>query len=295
MERHKDYSSQVARENEPLTHSSLGESKDSQLDDDEPSVYESNWTSVEDDDDEWLDPDTFDPEGHPDWTEDSWDASNTRKAHAETEKPIYMPKYMSKLKAFDLAFCSFNQAMHGGERRSEKFSYLVAQKIIGGSGVKEMADKLNPFGDFNLADLIASAIKTSTNSESILEQAMNIEDRYLESDADELGLELVQGKNLGSWGRLIRPPLKRKGHIVIDFCSGEKVGRGDGKIIRHLVPRNMISKVAPGAYSAARKARWGGFWPDISSRLDDLAETDLDETIDSTNNLSITDGSADKE
>jgi hypothetical protein len=201
-----------------------------------------------------------------------------------------MPKYMSKLTAFNPSFCSFIQAIHGGERRSEKFSYLVAQKIIGGSGVLEKANQSNPFGDVNLVDLIASEINTLDNNGANLEKAMDIEDRYLESDVDELGLELVRGKNLQAWGRLVRPPLKRKGHVIIDFCSGQKIGQGDGDIIRHVVTKNTMSKLAPGAYSAARKARWGGFWPDVSGRLGDPAEMEGDGKCSSANELSYTEG-----
>mmetsp|Transcript_711 Transcript_711/g.1067 ORF Transcript_711/g.1067 Transcript_711/m.1067 type:complete len:189 (+) Transcript_711:734-1300(+) len=175
---------------------------------------------------------------------------------------------MSKLTAFDAAFCSFIQPIHGGERRSEKFSYLVAQKIISGSGVKENANELNLFSNVNLADLIASSIQKF--DETLLKRAMDIEERFLaSSDANELGLELVQGKNLNSWGRLVRPPIKKKGHVILDFCSGKNMGQGDGQIIRHRVSKSVMSRVAPGAYTAARKARWGGLWPDISCRFSD--------------------------
>jgi hypothetical protein len=291
MERRKKITSEVLSESDTNSDAVSHDTPSEQLEGEDLSVYESNWTTVEDDDDEWLDPDTFDPEGHPDWTEESWDESRVGGKDNEKEnEPIYMPKYMSRLTAFNPSFCSFIQAIHGGERRTEKFSYLVAQKIIGGSGVLEKAQQSNPFGDVNLADLIAAGIKTLNNSEENLEKVISIEDRYLESDADELGLELVRGENLHSWGRLVRPPLKRKGHVIIDFCSGQKMGQGGGDIIRHVVTKNTMSKLAPGAYSAARKARWGGFWPDLSGRLGDFAETDADKNLSSANEVSYTKG-----
>lgn len=293
MERDKTYSSEVLSENEKHVDVVSHDSQAEELEEKELSVHESNWTTTEDDDDEWLDPDTFDPEGHPDWTEESWGESRTGKDD-ERENIRYMPKYMSRLTAFNPSFCSFIQAIHGGERRSEKFSYLVAQKIIGGSGVLEKANQSNPFGDVNLADLIASEINTLDKNEATLEKAMDIEERYLESDADELGLELVRGKNLQSWGRLVRPPLKRKGHVIIDFCSGQKIGQGDGGIIRHVVTKNTMSKLAPGAYNAARKARWGGFWPDVSGGLGDFAEIEGGGNLSSANELSYTEGLQDK-
>jgi hypothetical protein len=295
MERRKEISSEVLSESDTNVDAVSHETQAEQLEGEELSVYESNWTTVEDGDEEWLDPDTFDPEGHPDWTEESWDEPRVGGKDDEKEnEPIYMPKYLSRVTAFNQSFCSFIQAIHGGERRSEKFSYLVAQKIICGSGVLERANQSNPFGDVNLADLIAAGIKTFNYNEEKLEKAISIEDRYLDSDADELGLELVRGQNLHSWGRLVRQPLKRKGHVIIDFCSGQKMGQGGGDIIRHVVSKNAMSKLAPGAYSAARKARWGGFWPDLSGLLGDFAETDRDKNLSSANELSYTKSLIDK-
>ena len=71
---------------------------------------------------------------------------------------------------------------------------------------------------------------------------------------------------------------------MVDYCSGasggadsaattngegdELSGSGEkkGRIIRHKVSRRVSSRVAPGMYAAARKARWGGLWPDVSGR-----------------------------
>jgi len=239
-------------------------------------VKESDW--IEDDEDEdgnlaWMDPD-FNPEGQPGWSEENWDGSNDYQdfeEDAEEDSANYMPNYMSKVTVFERSFCSFMQSIHGGERRSEKFSYLVVQKIIGGSDLKQKADEANPFRDLNVADLLANSVDSANGDTVLLKDAVNAEDRFLDSNADELGLELVQGRNLSSWGRLVRPPLKKKGHVIIDFCSGENMGEGDGQIIRHRVARGKISKVAPGTYISARKARWGGLWPDISSRLNALS------------------------
>ena len=38
-----------------------------------------------------------------------------------------------------------------------------------------------------------------------------------------------------------------------------------GRIVRHRISRAAATRVAPGMYVAARKARWGGLWPDVSS------------------------------
>lgn len=88
-------------------------------------------------------------------------------------------------------------------------------------------------------------------------------------------------------GRLIRAPLKRKGHVLLDYCSAGCTAGGcskkkkndwsdssstmndgtQGRIVRQKVSRGWSARAAPGCYSAARKARWGGLWPDLSERV----------------------------
>ncbi|KAL1967607.1 hypothetical protein VTN77DRAFT_3122 [Rasamsonia byssochlamydoides] len=50
--------------------------------------------------------------------------------------------------------------------------------------------------------------------------------------------------------RAILPPMKRRGHVIFDFCTPE------GKIERWTVPRSFSKR----AYRDARKARWGDLW-----------------------------------
>ena len=113
----------------------------------------------------------------------------------------------------------------------------------------------------------------------ILQQAVDLEDKFLDSANDDLGLELLHGEERRKgWGRLIRAPLKRKGHILLDYCSAggcskscsknSNTDEGKGRIIRQKVSRGWSARVAPGCYSAARKARWGGMWPDLSAYKD---------------------------
>ncbi|OKL60759.1 hypothetical protein UA08_04280 [Talaromyces atroroseus] len=50
--------------------------------------------------------------------------------------------------------------------------------------------------------------------------------------------------------RSVLPPMKRRGHVIFDFCTPE------GKIERWTVPRSFSRQ----AYHDARKARWGDLW-----------------------------------
>jgi hypothetical protein len=40
------------------------------------------------------------------------------------------------------------------------------------------------------------------------------------------------------------------------------------------VSRGWSARSAPGCYSAARKARWGGLWPDLSERVKSIERED---------------------
>merc|ERR1712226_464887 len=102
-----------------------------------------------------------------------------------------------------------------------------------------------------------------TNHKILLDTAKN---RQLKLDnckpEDLLGLsDLVGDENRHSFGRIMRAPIKKKGHVIVDYCTSGLSGKG--RIVRHRVGKSSCSKAAPGQYLAARKARWGGFWPDL--------------------------------
>lgn len=54
-----------------------------------------------------------------------------------------------------------------------------------------------------------------------------------------------------SWPRLVFPPLKRGGHVILDSCTPE------GKIMRMIIPKSQGKQV----YYDARKSRWGDLFP----------------------------------
>ena len=216
---------------------------------------------------------------------------------------------------FDSAFCSFVHNFPGGtsRRKGEKFSYLVVQKrdsTNDDTSISRSSTAEDTLGNFDVVELLAKSIHhaqqikeevlqkgrhsgqydTATSgtishheeqSQRVLQRAVAIEDEYLDSTIDKLGLELLHGDSRRKgWGRLIRAPLKRKGHVLIDYCStgcsgcdGKPVGGTKGRIIRQKVSRGWSARVAPGCYSAARKARWGGLWPDTSERVKNIGRS----------------------
>lgn len=113
-------------------------------------------------------------------------------------------------------------------------------------------------------------------SPEILRKATVVEDEFLDSEANSLGLEMLGGDDRRrGWGRLIRAPLKRKGHVLLDYCSAGCGGGGGGggscpknksplgdfnddldailpdgskgRITRHKVSRGWSARAAPGS------------------------------------------------
>ena len=64
--------------------------------------------------------------------------------------------------------------------------------------------------------------------------------------------ETDSGAAQGGWGRLVRPPRKRKGHVLLDLCMPS------GDVVSEAVSSAMVS---PLAYRRARKAKQGRIWP----------------------------------
>ncbi|KAL7505922.1 hypothetical protein ACHAXN_003331 [Cyclotella atomus] len=215
---------------------------------------------------------------------------------------------MSETNVFGSAFCSFVHSFPGGttRKKGEKFSYLVVQKRTPDSSQTTVEN--DALSDIDIVDILAKSSyhvqglkrellqmakrkKVKLDDESyrelnensvharelrhLLDEAVQIEDQFLDSNRDSLGMELVHGRSKG-WGRLVRAPIKKKGHILLDYCSGGYSGcsqldgtsrQQKGRIIRQKVSRGWSARVAPGCYAAARKSRWGGLWPDLSQRV----------------------------
>ncbi|XP_006454221.1 hypothetical protein AGABI2DRAFT_182202 [Agaricus bisporus var. bisporus H97] len=84
------------------------------------------------------------------------------------------------------------------------------------------------------------AENTTLTTQSLPEAGNNAE------DVDEaIRLEAYQ------WPRLVFPPLKRSGHIILDGCTAE------GKIMRMTIPKSQGKQ----AFYDARKSSWGDIFP----------------------------------
>ena len=206
--------------------------------------------------------DDYDPHSY-DEKSDDYDQDHVEVDSRETLK-------MSETEAFNSSFCSFVHSVSGdSKRKGEKFSYLVAQKQrfrqpeIGANG--ERIDPFtvgDPFRNDNVTNLLTDALDAASFEADDLahrtfEKAQKLNLRYVNSENDDLGLELLHGEDKRqSMGRIIRAPIKKKGHVYIDYCAAP------GRIIRSRVTKALSNNAAPGLYGAARKSRWGGLWPD---------------------------------
>lgn len=72
------------------------------------------------------------------------------------------------------------------------------------------------------------------------------------------------------WSRVLRPPRKAKGHVVLQLCTPT------GELTERVVAASHVAILGSASYRLARKARWGDAWPHpaVPRRADLLAETD---------------------
>jgi hypothetical protein len=79
-----------------------------------------------------------------------------------------------------------------------------------------------------------------------------------DADADEDELhDAIARDSADDWSRVIRQPMKRKGHVVFELCTPE------GEIERATVAKShgRPELIGRDGYKYARKLRWGDLWP----------------------------------
>ena len=277
-----------------------------------------------------IDEDDLDDDEEQEEEEDSdSDDDEDDRDFYHVEEKTKDPSTMATTDVFDTSFCSFVHNFPGGtsRKKGEKFTYLVLQKrlaadsMIPSTAATEEQDAL----DVDVVEMLSKSVHHTqkvkleeiqklldqkrieanghdgeenptfdtyhrNQAHDVLQKAVEVEDQFLDSKVDRLGLEMIVGdERRKGWGRLIRAPLKRKGHVIVDYCSAGCGGytncsksrsnesvqtdgsgapnRTQGRITRQKVSRGWSARSAPGCYSAARKARWGGLWPDLSERV----------------------------
>jgi len=158
-------------------------------------------------------------------------------------------------------WCSFSQRIHSPIVRKageEKFSYIVIQRAkvnktnTNNTNTNDIStwtcDEDNEIENKNHPSplqVLRDASKTARGKEP-----ESVKD--VDWDIYEPTLKRKE------WSRIIRTPLKRKGHILIDTCQS------NGNVGRSTLTRSTIPNI-PSLYSALRKTNWGGLYPALSS------------------------------
>jgi ribosomal protein RSM22 (predicted rRNA methylase) len=196
----------------------------------------------------------------------SYEREESIDSNAESDEDfVELSGPFAQTEAFNSSFCSFVQHVPGdAARKGEKFSYLVAQKKKFSEPLDAALAETDAFRDYNLTETLAQAFDAAETEDdkvalATFRKVQEMRTQYLESEDDELGLELIRGTaKRRSMGRIVRAPIKKKGHVYIDYCAAP------GRIVRSRTTKAMSNNIAPGMFGAARKSRWGGLWPDLS-------------------------------
>ncbi|KAI1794008.1 Rsm22-domain-containing protein [Ganoderma leucocontextum] len=182
--------------------------------------------------------------------------------------PLYHPGY-GKLQ------CSFSQRMQRPEfvRRTKHsgtghenmdYSYVVIRRgprpahttakvgRIGGVGLREFAIE----DSAPMAHLSITVDHQESTELVDLEQASSHELELFEATEDGHGLISAEvtaalRQEAYSWPRLVFPPIKRSGHIILDVCHPQ------GQIMRMTIPKSQGKQ----PYYDARKSSWGDIFP----------------------------------
>ncbi|KAJ3797863.1 mitochondrial small ribosomal subunit Rsm22-domain-containing protein [Lentinula aff. detonsa] len=141
------------------------------------------------------------------------------------------------------------------------YSYVVIQR---GERPVRPASKLGRIGAVGKRELDKEAESQTIMKELSLhnEDGIDIDEETSESPRAifpvsplppplDPGLQTELRQEAYSWPRLVFPPLKKSGHIILDACTPE------GKIMRLTVPKSQGKQ----PYYDARKSSWGDIFP----------------------------------
>ena len=183
--------------------------------------------------------------------------------------------------------CTFSQRLqrpgfvrktkHSGTGHEDlNYSYVVIRR---GPRPPRATTKVGRFGDVGKREL-AKLAEDATPMTSLSLAAENHDCTHPIHDhapADELDENIFSGPELSaalrheaySWPRLVSPPIKRSGHIILDGCTPEGKTMGTlafvsyfspsltGRIMRMTIPKSQGKQ----PFYDARKSYWGDLFP----------------------------------
>ncbi|KAF8640974.1 hypothetical protein AX17_000620 [Amanita inopinata Kibby_2008] len=122
---------------------------------------------------------------------------------------------------------------------------------VGEVGFRELqkdAEKRLPIKELVLHDDSGEVVKSNPDSTPEMAALPALSLKELQ---DQEELEAILRHEAYSWPRLVFPPLKRSGHVILDGCTAE------GKIMRMIIPRSQGKQ----PFYDARKSNWGDIFP----------------------------------
>ncbi|CDO73157.1 hypothetical protein BN946_scf185007.g212 [Trametes cinnabarina] len=180
--------------------------------------------------------------------------------------PLYQPGH-SKL------VCSFSQRLqrpefirktkHSGTgHENMDYSYVVIRRGSRPSPATTRAGRIGEVGRRELTKQAEESVPMTqlaidaeaVRLESVEEPAEDGAPEHLEDGETALTtseLDATLRHEAYSWPRLVFPPLKRSGHIILDGCTAE------GQIMRMTIPKSQGKQ----PFYDARKSEWGDLFP----------------------------------
>jgi hypothetical protein len=141
--------------------------------------------------------------------------------------------------------------------QDERFSFVVLRR--GARPARGAAPHATPLGEaFGLAHEDNVAPEAADDVDDITadaEEAEEAEEVSSEPPPSAAAVSAAVAAAAAGWSRIVRPPRKRSGHVVLDLCTAT------GGLQRRVVAASHAAVLGPGSYRLARKARWGDNWP----------------------------------
>ena len=107
-------------------------------------------------------------------------------------------------------------------------------------------------------DVVAATSREDESTVDAIEADEDGDDAEEDEDAvPEIPLaDAVALASAHEWGRMVRPPIKRSVHVIVDLCDA------DGKLSRQIIAKSNAWEggVGKSGYKAARKSKWGDLW-----------------------------------
>jgi ribosomal protein RSM22 (predicted rRNA methylase) len=144
------------------------------------------------------------------------------------------------------------RAAPGRDHQDERFSYVVLARGARGALPGVRAAAAAP----PRARAAAGSDADESGAESDEEAAAAAAGEARFGD-DSPAAEAAARAAAAGWPRLVRPPRKRGGHVILDLCAPADAAGGAGALMREVVARSR----GAAAYRLARAARWGDVWP----------------------------------